>query len=245
MLGFAATLAWLGCSSFPDRCASSAKQPSLNIVSILNDYLPPLSDESFTHLAIGVRDFNAAVRFARIERCRLSSFGGGIITNEDLIRAIARFDSVDTLTVVYIASHGSPDGLVLSDTLSFDGLIQALDARTKGTIVLLLDSCYAGVLADDLARDRSARIFAITGTRGPTLERWYSKTVSFSEALARTVRDRYSPGDDGKLTLGQLYDVMAKDIRDWNARYPHESGPITDPDWYGPRDLVVFDFNSR
>lgn len=219
--------------------------PTTRVVSIINKYLPPQSDESFEHLTTGVRDFDDAVRSAGIKDARLASAGEKVATHEDLVRAIAKYDSPGALTVAYIASHGSPEGLVLSDAPSFDQLYQALDAGTKGTILLILDSCYAGNFAEVLADRKSERIFAITGTRGPTLERWYSKTGSFSEALSETIGARYSPDRDGKLTLGQLYDAVAEDIRVWNARYPHGSGPITDPGLYGPRDLVVFDFGSN
>jgi|GEM_PF-3593798 hypothetical protein len=240
----AAVMSVLCCSSMAvARVPSSAT--SLGIVSIFNDYLPPQSAESLTHLSIGVRDFADAVGSARIKDARLATVEGALATKDDLIRAVARFDGADTLTVAYVASHGSPEGLVLSDPLSFDELYRGLEAGTKGTVVLILDSCYAGVFAEVLASHRSARIFAITGTKGPTLERWYSKSGSFSEALCRTIRARYDPGRKGKLTLGQLYDAIAADIGEWNARYTHRAGPITEPGIYGPRSLVVFDFGSE
>jgi hypothetical protein len=240
-----AMIGLLSCSTFSSPTQSSATSRSLNVVSIVNDYLPPGSDESFAHLAEGARDFSKAIIAARIATDHSSAVLGGLKTHEDLIRAITRDDSAKTLTVVYLASHGSETGFVLGDPLSFEEFFKELESRTKGRILFFVDSCFAGVFAQVLAAHRSERLFAITGTKGATLERWYSKTGSFSSALAETIRARYSPGRDGKLTLGQLYDAIAADIGAWNARYVHSSGPITEPGFYGPRDLVVFDFDAR
>lgn len=233
----------LSCSSFARSRGPSAKV-NLNIVSVFNNYLPPQTKESFDHLSLGARDFNAAVKSAQIKEVLITPLSQGPMANEDIIRAITSVDSPDRLTVAYIASHGSPEGFVLKDSLSFEGLYQKLEAGTKGRLLLLVDSCYSGIITEVLARHGSRRIFAITGTKGPTLERWYSKTGSFSEALSKTIRARNYAGTDGKLSLGELYDAVASDIKGWNARYPHSAGPISEPAMYGPRDLVVLDFNS-
>lgn len=224
----AAIMSVPGCSSLAVARAPSAP-PSLGIVSIFNDYLPPRSAESLTHLSIGVRDFDDAVGSARIKDAQRVTVEGALASKDDLIRAIARFDGADTLTVAYLASHGSPEGLVLSDPLSFDELYRGLEAGTKGTVVLILDSCYAGVFAEVLSSHRSARIFAITGTKGPTLERWYSKSGSFSEALCQTIRERRDPGRNGKLTLGQLYDAIAADVGDGTRATPTAPDPSANP----------------
>jgi hypothetical protein len=239
ILSAQAGLAESAFSSSTDQSPGS----NLNIVSIANTYLPPHSNQSFSHLSTGLRSFNESVFAAKLRALHFSTFHEGITTQEDLVRAIVQFDAEDLLTVVYIASHGSPEGLVLSDGRSFDELYDSLEAGTKGTLLLIMDSCFAGNFADTLNRHKSTRIFAITGTRGSTLERWYSKTGSFSEALSETIQKRCSPGQDGKLTLGQLYDFITRDIATWNAHYAHQAAPISDPGLYGPRDLVVFTFN--
>jgi hypothetical protein len=240
MLG---ALIFLACSTVPIPNADYC--PHLNIVSIVNNYLPPNSNESFAHLAVGVDDFNSAVRSARINEDLFLTVKGGLDLNEELVFSITRFDAPDTLTVAYIASHGSPEGFVLEDELSYDEFYKTLEARTKGTVLLLVDSCYSGMLTDVLARHDSDRIFAITGTRDASLERWYSETGSFSEALSQAIRLRFSPEHDGKITLGQLYDSIHDDIRDWNRNYHHRAGPISEPGMYGPRNLVVFDYNRE
>jgi hypothetical protein len=217
---------------------------SLNIVSIVNKYLPPGSDQSFTHLSAGVHDFNAAVKAAQIKEDLFFTVKDGLVVNEDLIRSIVRFDAPDTLSVVYIASHGSPEGFILKDELSYEDLYRTLEARTKGTILLLVDSCYSGILTEVLARHASNRIFAITGTKDASLERWYGKTGSYSQALAQAIQRKLSPRHDGKLTLGQLYDGMASAIESWNRDYPHRAGPVSAPGMYGPRNLVVFNYNA-
>ena len=133
----------------------------------------------------------------------------------------------------------------MKDELSYDELYLSLEARTKGTLLLIVDSCYSGILTDVLAKHDSDRIFAITGTKDASLERWYGSTGSFSDAVSRAIRTRLSPRHDGKLTLGQLYDSIDSDIRAWNRTYPHSAGPVSEPGMYGPRDLVVFDFNAE
>ncbi|MGO8693605.1 MAG: hypothetical protein ACLQMF_08015 [Rectinemataceae bacterium] len=243
LLALALAFSVFGCSSIPtSHELESAK--SVNIVSILNDYQPPQSNESFTHLSAAVRDFNAAARSIKIEGKKFSTVIGGGETCDDLVREITRFDSADSLTVAYIASHGSSEGLVLNDCTSFDDLYEMLEARSRGKILLILDSCYSGVFTDVLAYHKSTRIFAITGTKGPILERWYSKTGSFSEAVSKAIRGRAGLDYGDKLTLGRLYDVVAAEIRRWNLLYSHNSGPISDPDLYGPRDLIVFASNQ-
>jgi hypothetical protein len=233
----------ISCSTAPATVAHSAPH-SLYIVSILNTYLPPQSDENFTHLAVAVRDFDKAVEKADIKAGKLLSVGDGLVSNDEVVRSIAQHDAPDVCTIAYIASHGSPDGLVLKDSKSFDELYQMIESSTRGTIVVFLDSCYSGLFATALARHNSDRVFAITGTKGASLERWYSQTGSFSQALALTIRSRVCPSGDGMLTLGQLYDGIAQNIHSWNAANPHVAGPINDPDLYGPRDLVLFDYNK-
>ncbi len=238
------SLTLLGCSEMPIVRELPPPQ-KLVVLSFLNTYLPPQSDQSFTHLSTATRDFEHAIRDARITDAQVYAVGDGIASNESLIESIAEHDAPDSLTVAYIASHGSTEGLVLKDSCSFEELFLKLEARTQGTILVLLDSCYSGLFAEALARHGSSRIFTITGTKGSSLERWYSKTGSFSLAISRTISNRCSPDRSGKLTLGQFYDLVASDIHSWNAKNAHSAGPITEPDMYGPRDLVIFDFKSK
>lgn len=243
-MALALPLALMGCSQMPSPREMPPPQ-KLVVLSFLNTYLPPQSDQTFAHLSTASHDFEHVVRGAHIRGAEVYAVGDGIASNEGLIQAIAEHDSPDSLTLAYIASHGTPEGLVLKDSVSFEELFLKLKAGTRGTILVVLDSCYSGLFAEALARHRSGRIFAITGTRGSSLERWYSKTGSFSLAVSKTIGSRCSPDRNGKLTLGQFYDIVAADIHSWNAANAHSAGPITEPDLYGPRELVVFDFKSN
>ena len=236
---------WLvfACSSIPGTLKSPSPS-SLNIVTICNSYVSGNSKASIFQLTDHAEQFMSAASHANIKGARLASVSDRELTHAELFEAIMRYDSPETLTIAFIASHGSPEGFLLHDPLSFDELYSRLDSDSKGKVLLIVDMCYAGVLNEVLSKHHSSRIFAITGTRGKSLERWYRGSGSFGKAVSNAMAATDYTRFGGGLTFGRFYDMIEGDIRDWNSRYSHADGPISDAGMYGPRELVLFGSNS-
>jgi hypothetical protein len=230
-----------GCSSLRGSAPKRANS-TLHIVTLCNTYVPTSAPAPIEHNVAQVRQFNRALASAGIEGASLANESKEDFSHAEFIQAIERHDGAGTLTIAYIASHGSPEGLILPENLGFEELYRRLESETKGKVLLIVDSCYSGLINGVLERHGSSRIFAITGTRGGTVERWYSESGNFGQAVSNTISEKAMWGRDRSLTLGSLFDGVEEKIKLWNVRNRHSSGHITDPGMYGPRDLVILDF---
>jgi hypothetical protein len=232
-------------------CTSLSSPPShvflapLGIVTVCNKYIPQSAPAPVSHHVDQIRQFKKALAARGIQASAIMNESSENFSQAEFVSAVERGDGPGKLSLVYIASHGSPEGFILAEPLRFEDLYNCLEAETKGRILLIVDMCYSGVMNEVLARHKSKRIFAITGTKGATVERWYAESGSFGRAVSSTIVESSAWAQDGRLTLGELYDEVQAKIHYWNVTCRHSSGHITEAGMFGPRDLVVLEFDKN
>jgi len=230
----------VGCSTVLVRPTPQARV-ELNIVSIGNTYVETSSELPVHPIISNVRAFNHAIASVKLHRAQLTSVISDSLSLVDIMKIAERYDSPGSTTLLFISSHGFRDGFLFKKPIPFEDLFLSLDREMRGTVILVLESCYSGVMNEVLAKSGSTHVFALTSTRGPELERWYALNGSFNDAIANAIRAKDSMKHHGVITFGEFYDSVQADICRWNKRYPLNGEPLMDAGMYGPRELVVLD----